>query len=624
VRFHDLCENRKIPTSIKALLGLGLNFIPQPRYSTGYRDIDTDRFERDAHTKFYWSGKDETNNVMPKLFLRTNWRPNPNEINLEFRSRIHDFKSGLSELFTRQRCSSNLLPHQNAALFFLRHDTDFIVIKSDKNLGPCVVERANYVQRALTDHLSDKATYIEMDEATANIKVNELVIKINNFMNLKLNKKEHLSDLIYLKRYNASVKDPFSYFYLLAKVHKTPWKTRPIVSTCGSANYGIACWVDCQLKLIVNLLPYTVASSYELSLSLRKRTFANARYLYTSDAVSMYTNIDTDHAMSKITYFLCSTDYAARAKVDVKSLLSALEIVMYNNVFKFGDTFWHQLSGTAMGTPPAPNYATLYFAIHELEVIPRFPELSFYCRYLDDCFGVWTGTDDYRWYQFQYEFGNYGKLSWEYTTHKNVINFLDLDISLQEDGKIKTSLYEKALNLYLYLPPHSAHSKGVLRGLISGMILRIKRLTSEPTEVLECLQSFYRRLILRGYDKRNIYPLFQEYALKEPDIVLPDTGDPLFLHLKYHPKDPSSQQIQRNFRNILLEPHFGNRLPNLFNRQQTKCDLKRLIIAYSRHKNIGELISPRKLHTANGAHVSTILHGDDTSSAVNPNPNDTT
>ena len=41
------------------------------------------------------------------------------------------------------------------------------------------------------------------------------------------------------------------------------------------------------------------------------------------------------------------------------------------------------------------------------------------------------------------------------------------------NGKIVTGLYEKALNLYLYIPPHSAHPPGVLTGLVLGNAHRI-------------------------------------------------------------------------------------------------------------------------------------------------------
>jgi hypothetical protein len=59
------------------------------------------------------------------------------------------------------------------------------------------------------------------------------------------------------------------------------------------------------------------------------------------------------------------------------------------NFFKFGDTYWLQMTGTAMGTPPGCVYATLYFGIWELEIVPFFQaNLPFYRRYIDDVFGI--------------------------------------------------------------------------------------------------------------------------------------------------------------------------------------------------------------------------------------------
>jgi hypothetical protein len=128
------------------------------------------------------------------------------------------------------------------------------------------------------------------------------------------------------------------------------------------------------------LLPYTSAVNKG----------AGPVMLFTADATSMYTNIDTTHDMSTIPLFFdTNPDIVATAKVHPSSLLAALELCFTCNIFVFDNTYWLQLRGTAMSAPPAPMYATLYYAIHEAQMIPLYPELLLYRRYIDDIFGVW-------------------------------------------------------------------------------------------------------------------------------------------------------------------------------------------------------------------------------------------
>jgi hypothetical protein len=78
----------------------------------------------------------------------------------------------------------------------------------------------------------------------------------------------------------------------------------------------------------------------------------------------MYTYIATNHSLSTIASFLRTSPLCL--KVVAEPLIQALEIIMLNSIFKFGDTTWEQLKGTSMGAPPAPMHATLNFGIAEL------------------------------------------------------------------------------------------------------------------------------------------------------------------------------------------------------------------------------------------------------------------
>jgi hypothetical protein len=103
------------------------------------------------------------------------------------------------------------------------------------------------------------------------------------------------------------------------------------------------------LQPICHKLPSYLKSFYDLKMQLSSISLdAQRASIFTADAVSMYTNINTDHALSEISKFLRTHSVCADIH-NIETIIPGLEIVMRNNLFKFGNTVWLQL--TTIGTP---------------------------------------------------------------------------------------------------------------------------------------------------------------------------------------------------------------------------------------------------------------------------------
>jgi hypothetical protein len=342
------------------------------------------------------------------------------------------------------------------------------------------------------------------------------------------------------------------------------------------------------------------------------------------DAVSMYTNIDTKHAISVITKYLQSTEQI----VNVDALINGLTILMEHNIFQFGDTHFVQLTGTAMGTPPAPPYATLYFYIHEQSILPMFPEIIAYGRLIDDGLGLWcpmeqnSDDEDCRRFElFQEQIQSFGILQWEFSDRTLSTEFLELELNIDKNGALSTRLYEKALNLYLYLPPHSAHPPGVLKGLIYGRIFQIFDLTMKETDRTDLVQALFRRLCARGYSAAWLRPLFYSslHSVCAKTINQKNNERPIFAHIDYHPCDPPSSQLQQIFNRTIRQPKNERPINFLRNSSGHMMDFDRLIIAYHRPKNLRNLLAPRRFRTHSDAPVSAFI-SDETGGVRLPYP----
>jgi hypothetical protein len=152
---HNLCTVIQPPPNVSSILGLGLKFVPKPRCTNHNIRSNCDRFKTDTEMQSFLSGR----STIPDLYIRTGAKAPAHLINRSLQRRIDCFNQELQKRFTKRKCRSNLLPFQRTALTDLRRSSQHVVFNADKNLGPCIIERNIYIQRALQDHLSDTGTY---------------------------------------------------------------------------------------------------------------------------------------------------------------------------------------------------------------------------------------------------------------------------------------------------------------------------------------------------------------------------------------------------------------------------------------------------------------------------------
>eukprot|EP00804_Cyclotella_cryptica_P027887 CCRYP_003803-RB/>CCRYP_003803-RB protein AED:0.26 eAED:0.26 QI:0/-1/0/1/-1/0/1/0/169 len=169
----------------------------------------------------------------------------------------------------------------------------------------------------------------------------------------------------------------------------------------------------------------------------------------------MYSNICLDHAMQVMKHWLEHVYRAPITRPLNQAILQGLELMMRHNIMKFGDSYFLQLIGTAMGTSVAVVFANLYFGWHEkVTLLPKYRDalqrILFHARFIDDVFFIWTGEMDSTWESLIQDYNNYGVLKWDITNPKTAVNFLDLTITIKND-RLTTKTFQKPNNPYLYI-----------------------------------------------------------------------------------------------------------------------------------------------------------------------------
>ena len=90
---------------------------------------------------------------------------------------------------------------------------------------------------------------------------------------------------------------------------------------------------------------------------------------------------------------------------------------------------------------------------------------------------------------------------------ENEVTYLDLTIfkgeGFRTTGILDSKVYTKATESFQYLDRNSAHPRATFNGFLKGEMLRYARLCSNETDLIEKMNSFQEKLLLRNYTREE-------------------------------------------------------------------------------------------------------------------------
>ena len=154
-----------------------------------------------------------------------------------------------------------------------------------------------------------------------------------------------------------------SCIYFKPKIHKANNPGRPILSALSCPTELISSYLDKVMTPIVKSLPsYVKDSNHALEIFRNFNFSGENKIIFTMDITSLYTIIPNNEGLQVLKYFF---NQRPIKKPSSETLLRLAELLLTLYCFSFGDNYYKQINGAAMGTKMGPSYANLFVGFIE-------------------------------------------------------------------------------------------------------------------------------------------------------------------------------------------------------------------------------------------------------------------
>lgn len=579
----NLSRNFHLSQPQKTLLEKGLTFVPTLDITKGQKEqFKADMIQYHRKIKLAVFFKDSDRQEIPPFTGPSTWSPSMAELPSEIGVLIEKDHKIFHKHYKSLREKHNLTGEEVKALWELRRNNQIVIKPADKGSAVVILDREQYifeVERQLNDTVYYKALKEPIFKETIPMVKNVLA---------RLRTKKFITEK--QERYLKGKPNPRERrFYILPKIHKDPKKWtvpfqippgRPIVSDCHSETYFTAEFIDHYLNPLSIRHPSYVRDTYHFISIVKNLEIPTNSFFFSMDVDSLYTNIDIPAGLNSVKKIF--QKYPDDARPD-NELLDLLNINLTRNDFVFNNKFYLQVKGTAMGKKFAPAYANIFMANWEEQVFAKCPQRPLhYWRYLDDIWGIWTGTKEEFEIFVNILNSHDPSIQLKYELDEKTIDFLDTTTfkgpTFHLSHKLDVKVHFKITDTHALLFKTSLHPKHTFAGIVKSQLLRFKRICTRETDFHEAKRILFTELKKRGYSKpmlRHCLQTFQIVREKQTKKLLPLIS-PFSRTCRI-----LNNKLRNNFQDVISR---SNVLPGV-----------RVISAYRKHKNLKDLLVRARL-----------------------------
>ena len=337
-----------------------------------------------------------------------------------------------------------------------------------------------------------------------------------------------------------------------------------MISNNGTATENISAFLDFHLKGVPQSIPHVLEDTRDFLSRIVNKIVPDDSILVTFDVVGLYPHIPHDEGIDTMRKFLNEREDRT---VSTENLCKLAKIILKHNYFELGEKIFHQLLGTAIGTKFAPPYANIFMAGLEEQLFREYDITPLvWLRYLDDIFCVWTEGEQKlkEFFEFLNNIHPTIKFTMDYSLRK--IDFLDVTVTKSDNGKLETNLYSKPTDTHQFLHATSCHQAACKNGIPYSQAIRLKRICSVETELIENLNNLEQWLVDRGYQRYKVKKeISRVNDIDRMNLLVKkekNKDNTVTLTLTFHPALHSVVNIlKRAHRHILKSPILSQVLP---------------------------------------------------------------